>query len=245
MDLFTIFARKVLEISLEAAPWFAFGLLIAALLKLWVPERLLVRWLGGKGFGPILRAAFIGTPLPLCSCGVLPRRHRPAPGRGLARGDGLVPRRNARKRRRLDRGELRHARALHDRGPAGRGDLLRVPRRSARRTCPAAPAGRHADRGAGDPVMLRLGGWLRPDEGRSAPAGAVVDAPGNRRRRTHGRSVALDGPRSARRRSHRHLCSPPKPWGGGAAACRPCSPSSSWLYPCTFVPPPPRPSPPP
>ncbi|MCE9591681.1 MAG: SO_0444 family Cu/Zn efflux transporter [Planctomycetes bacterium] len=66
------FADNLWGVTAEAAPWLALGLLIAGVLKVWVPTRWLVRWLGGHGLGPIFRAALIGTPLPLCSCGVLP-----------------------------------------------------------------------------------------------------------------------------------------------------------------------------
>ncbi|MFC1674100.1 SO_0444 family Cu/Zn efflux transporter, partial [Pseudomonadota bacterium] len=37
-----------------------------------LPEGLLGKWLGGRGAGPVVKAALIGAPLPLCSCGVLP-----------------------------------------------------------------------------------------------------------------------------------------------------------------------------
>lgn len=66
------FVEATLDISLEAAPWLLLGLVAAGLVKAWMPESALPRWLGGKGFGPIARAALIGAPLPLCSCGVLP-----------------------------------------------------------------------------------------------------------------------------------------------------------------------------
>lgn len=32
----------------------------------------MTQWLGGRGIGPIFKAALIGTPVPLCSCSVLP-----------------------------------------------------------------------------------------------------------------------------------------------------------------------------
>ncbi|MDA3922307.1 MAG: SO_0444 family Cu/Zn efflux transporter [Salinisphaera sp.] len=57
---------------LEAAPWLLLGLAIAGLLKAWIPERRMAAALGGKGLWPTTKAAFIGAPLPLCSCGVIP-----------------------------------------------------------------------------------------------------------------------------------------------------------------------------
>ena len=60
------------KIWLEAAPWLLVGLVAAGILKTCVPGQFLQRWLGGRGLYPVLKAAVIGTPLPLCSCSVLP-----------------------------------------------------------------------------------------------------------------------------------------------------------------------------
>ena len=59
-------------ICLDAAPWLLLGLLVAGAIKVWLPSRRLARLLGGHGFWPIVKAAVIGTPLPLCSCSVIP-----------------------------------------------------------------------------------------------------------------------------------------------------------------------------
>ncbi|MGD9163533.1 MAG: SO_0444 family Cu/Zn efflux transporter, partial [Chromatiales bacterium] len=48
------------------------GLVMAGLLKAWLPEGMLQQKLGRGRFLPILKATLIGAPLPLCSCGVLP-----------------------------------------------------------------------------------------------------------------------------------------------------------------------------
>ncbi len=63
---------NILAVYLDAAPWLLLGLIAAGLIKAWVPDALLSRWLGGRGLWPVTKAAFIGAPLPLCSCGVLP-----------------------------------------------------------------------------------------------------------------------------------------------------------------------------
>lgn len=60
------------NLVLDAAPWLLFGLLLAGVIRAWLPDRLVARWLGGRGLGAVVRAAIIGTPLPLCSCGVVP-----------------------------------------------------------------------------------------------------------------------------------------------------------------------------
>ncbi|MEO5344079.1 MAG: SO_0444 family Cu/Zn efflux transporter [Gammaproteobacteria bacterium SHHR-1] len=66
------YLQNLLEICLEAAPWLLLGFVAAGLIKAWVPEQALNRWLGGRGLWPVTKAALIGAPLPLCSCGVLP-----------------------------------------------------------------------------------------------------------------------------------------------------------------------------
>ncbi len=66
------FINNLLIISLDAAPWLLLGFVAAGLIKAWVPDGALNRWLGGEGLWPITKAALIGAPLPLCSCGVLP-----------------------------------------------------------------------------------------------------------------------------------------------------------------------------
>ena len=56
----------------QAAPYILFGLLFAGLIHVLVPESLVLRWMGSSGLGGVVRAAFIGVPLPVCSCGVVP-----------------------------------------------------------------------------------------------------------------------------------------------------------------------------
>ncbi|HXO26842.1 MAG TPA: permease, partial [Thermoanaerobaculia bacterium] len=55
-----------------AAPFVLFGLLLAGLLHVLVSRRQLVRWMGGTGLAGAARAALLGIPLPLCSCGIVP-----------------------------------------------------------------------------------------------------------------------------------------------------------------------------
>lgn len=56
----------------EAAPFMLFGFFVAGMLKGMLPETWLKRHLGGRGPLSVFKAALIGVPLPLCSCGVLP-----------------------------------------------------------------------------------------------------------------------------------------------------------------------------
>jgi len=61
-----------LALALEAAPWLIVGLLLGGMMKALLPTRLLEKHLKGRGFGAIVKAALMGAPLPLCSCGVIP-----------------------------------------------------------------------------------------------------------------------------------------------------------------------------
>jgi len=60
------------QLFLLSAPWLMLGLLIAGLLNVYLPENLLSKHLGKEGFWTTVKAALIGAPLPLCSCGVIP-----------------------------------------------------------------------------------------------------------------------------------------------------------------------------
>lgn len=61
-----------LDLALDSAPWLLFGLVAAGLMRAWLPMRIVGKALGGSGPGAVIKAAVIGAPLPLCSCGVLP-----------------------------------------------------------------------------------------------------------------------------------------------------------------------------
>ena len=54
------------------APYLLFGFVLAGLLHALVPQAWVARHLGGHGLGAAAKAAAIGTPLPLCSCGIIP-----------------------------------------------------------------------------------------------------------------------------------------------------------------------------
>jgi uncharacterized protein len=78
---------KIVNIALESwtvlgdmSPYLLFGFLMAGVLSICISPEFIERHLGGRGFGPVLKAALLGVPLPLCSCGVIPvaasfRRH--------------------------------------------------------------------------------------------------------------------------------------------------------------------------
>ena len=71
MESFNSSLNNFISLSAEASPWLLLGLLIAGLMKAWVPTKILSQHLG-QGKKAIIKAAIIGAPLPLCSCGVIP-----------------------------------------------------------------------------------------------------------------------------------------------------------------------------
>jgi len=65
--------RETWGILNESAPWVLLGFLIAAILKAFLPDSLVKKHLGGNGSGwAVVKAALLGIPIPLCSCGVVP-----------------------------------------------------------------------------------------------------------------------------------------------------------------------------
>ncbi|WP_298774584.1 SO_0444 family Cu/Zn efflux transporter [uncultured Shewanella sp.] len=66
-----LFANFI-DLFLESAPWLLLGLVLAGMLKMFVPMTWMQKQLGGHGFKATIKAAVLGAPLPLCSCGVIP-----------------------------------------------------------------------------------------------------------------------------------------------------------------------------
>lgn len=64
--------NNFLHLFLESAPWLLLGLFLAGMLKMFVPMEWMQKQLGGHGFKATVKAALLGAPLPLCSCGVIP-----------------------------------------------------------------------------------------------------------------------------------------------------------------------------
>jgi uncharacterized protein len=60
------------ELLLEASPYILFGIIISGFLKVFLSPETISRHLGKGRFKSVFKAAIIGIPLPLCSCGVLP-----------------------------------------------------------------------------------------------------------------------------------------------------------------------------
>lgn len=60
------------QLFVLSAPWLMLGLLLAGILNVFLPSNFLQRHLGKEGFFTTVKAALIGAPMPLCSCGVIP-----------------------------------------------------------------------------------------------------------------------------------------------------------------------------
>lgn len=65
-------AEQIWQVWTDTAMWLCLGLLVAALAHLYLRTDHLKKWLASPGPGSVFRAALLGAPLPLCSCGVLP-----------------------------------------------------------------------------------------------------------------------------------------------------------------------------
>ncbi|MCB1734178.1 MAG: permease [Gammaproteobacteria bacterium] len=63
---------EVWRVFLELSPALIAGTLIAGALHVLLPPSLIHRQMSKPGFGSNMRAALIGVPMPLCSCGVVP-----------------------------------------------------------------------------------------------------------------------------------------------------------------------------
>lgn len=68
----THFFESLFSIINEMSPYILLGFIIAGILHVFVKPQMMSRHLAGKGLRPVVNAALLGIPLPLCSCGVLP-----------------------------------------------------------------------------------------------------------------------------------------------------------------------------
>lgn len=85
MDYLIRFVWGVWGTFAGMAPYLLLGFAVAGVLHVLIPRALVERHLSGGGFWPVFKAAVLGVPLPLCSCGVIPvaaslRRHGSSKG---------------------------------------------------------------------------------------------------------------------------------------------------------------------
>lgn len=63
---------QIWQVWVDTAMWLCLGLTVAAVAHVYLRTHHLKRWLAKPGPGSVVKAAVLGAPLPLCSCGVLP-----------------------------------------------------------------------------------------------------------------------------------------------------------------------------
>ncbi len=64
--------NNILILLLDASFWLVIGLCIGGVFKTLIPTDFLHKHLSTNNFSSIIKAAILGAPLPLCSCGVIP-----------------------------------------------------------------------------------------------------------------------------------------------------------------------------
>lgn len=63
---------QIWNVLLESAPYMLLGFIAAGLIKAFLPDDFITRHLGAGSRGAVIKAALVGAPIPLCSCGVVP-----------------------------------------------------------------------------------------------------------------------------------------------------------------------------
>lgn len=72
MSLILASLAQAWQLLVESAAYMLFGLLISGLLRMFLHPATVARHLQQGRFKPVFKAALLGVPIPLCSCGVLP-----------------------------------------------------------------------------------------------------------------------------------------------------------------------------
>lgn len=72
MELLLNILQEIWLVTVAMAPYLLFGFLIAGILSVLISQDYVRRHLGGGGWLQSLKAALLGVPLPICSCGVIP-----------------------------------------------------------------------------------------------------------------------------------------------------------------------------
>jgi len=72
MDFILHGLREAWDLLLESSVYIFFGLLVSGLLRVFLNPNSVAKHLGHGRFRSVFKAALLGIPLPLCSCGVLP-----------------------------------------------------------------------------------------------------------------------------------------------------------------------------
>ena len=68
----TDFLNQLWTILVESSFWLIVGFAISGAVHVFIPREWMLKHLSGGGLAPIVKAALLGIPLPLCSCSVIP-----------------------------------------------------------------------------------------------------------------------------------------------------------------------------
>jgi len=66
------FINEINSLFIEMAPYLILGFLISGFLYIFTSKEMITKNVGTTGFMSVLKAAILGVPMPLCSCGVIP-----------------------------------------------------------------------------------------------------------------------------------------------------------------------------
>jgi len=72
MNILLNILNEIWGVTVEMTPFLLFGFLMAGILSVLISKDYVRRHLGGHGWMGSLKAALIGVPMPICSCGVIP-----------------------------------------------------------------------------------------------------------------------------------------------------------------------------
>lgn len=72
MELLLNILNEIWLVTIAMAPYLLFGFLMAGILSVLISKEYVRRHLGGQGWLGSLKAALVGVPMPICSCGVIP-----------------------------------------------------------------------------------------------------------------------------------------------------------------------------
>ena len=89
MDVLKDMLFEIWLVAGQMSPYLLFGFLVAGILSVFISPELVEAHLGKRGLWQVCKAALLGVPLPLCSCGVLPvsaslRQHGASKGATLS-----------------------------------------------------------------------------------------------------------------------------------------------------------------
>lgn len=72
MALLINILNEIWLVTVQMAPYLLFGFLMAGVLSVLISRDYVRRHLGGRGWLASVKAAVVGVPMPICSCGVIP-----------------------------------------------------------------------------------------------------------------------------------------------------------------------------